>query len=93
MENIVEDKDKEQKDKAAATAAAAAELPPAKPEPRFEIRTPAAAFRGERAGVKFMEGIGRTNDEAAAGACLGFGYDVYDVHAKRKWKPEPAAKK
>lgn len=82
----------------AAKSGAVAEEPivPVKPEPRFEIRTPNPGFRGERAGVKFMEGIGHTDDEAAAEACLDFGYTVLVTNSdgkKRKFSRKPAEKK
>jgi hypothetical protein len=35
--------------------------------PRFEIRTPHAGFtRCERGGVRFVDGVGTTDDESAA---------------------------
>ena len=58
---------------------------------RFEIRTPALAFRGQRVGtveaeggkrrnwkINFMDGVGWTDDEAAAQACAEWGYQVTD---------------
>src|SRR5690349_16759331 len=43
---------------------------------RFEIRTPNAGFNGERAGVRFRDGVGFTSDETAAEELAGFGYAV-----------------
>lgn len=56
---------------------------PRKPtsEYRFVIRTPAANFRGERAGVRFYDGVGYTDDENAARACFDLGYGV----SEQRW--------
>lgn len=49
---------------------------------RFQIRTPALGFTGERAGVNFRDGVGHTDDESQARACVSMGYFVID--RKRK---------
>lgn len=55
---------------------------PGKPKPAslgWEIRVPTPGFRGERAGVKFAESVGRTSDPAAAAACRALGYQVTEL--------------
>jgi hypothetical protein len=56
--------------------------------PRFEVRVPVAGFRGERAGLRFNEGVAHTDDPKAARACEDIGYQVTDHH-----QPEKAAAK
>jgi hypothetical protein len=51
--------------------------------PRFEIRTPHAGFTGERGGVRFVDGVGTTDDESAAIHCADCGYKVTDRRAKK----------
>ena len=48
----------------------------ADPTRRFEIRTPAPGFTGERFGVRFRDGVGTTDNKAAAQACREQGYAV-----------------
>lgn len=56
----------------------AAEKKPARPR-EFEILTPSnPLFTGDRAGVRFVEGAGRTTDKAAADECFRLGYVVRD---------------
>lgn len=51
---------------------------------KFEVRTPNPGFRGERAGIAFIDGVGHTDDPVRAHACLEFGYAV-----TRDGKPWP----
>ncbi len=45
----------------------------------FRIRTPARFFRGERAGVRFVDGVGVTSDPEKAADCARFGYEVTNL--------------
>lgn len=58
-----------------------------KTEPRFEIRTPSNTFTGHRAKVRFIDGVGNTDDKAAAEACLDFGYQVTDRESGKVLNP------
>jgi hypothetical protein len=57
-------------------ATAPAEPPTVPPPVVFQIRTPNLRFKGQRAGVTFADGVGRTSDPAAADACRAMGYTV-----------------
>jgi hypothetical protein len=46
---------------------------------RFAIRTPNPQFNGERAGVRFQEGVAFTDAESSAETFRLFGYEVVDT--------------
>ena len=54
---------------------------PAEHGAKFEIRTPAPGFNGERAGVVFRDGVGFTDDEDLVPWFTGQKYEVIDLGA------------
>ena len=59
--------------------------PPLAYEPvgRFTARTPSGQFKGVRAGVRFLDGVGHTDDATAAAELRLLGYAVSDA------RPDP----
>ena len=45
-------------------------------KPKFTIKTPNTGFKGERGGLRFLDGVATTDDAIKAHMCLEFGYDV-----------------
>lgn len=54
---------------------------------RFEILTPNPGFRGERCGVKFMDGRGYTNDKEVIRDLVDCGYGYHDRESHKRVAP------
>lgn len=55
-------------------------------KPTFEVRTPNRLYQGSNYGIAFRDGVGHTDDDVRAHACLEGGYKV--TRNGKPW-PEP----